>query len=1402
MTDTASAPSSGVPGTFEHSVLDHVPAAVVGTDLDGVVTYWNREAEVMYGWSRDEVLGRHVTDVTTPVGGLAEADHLLALVRSGQPWRGELMVRHRDGRAFPAFVTISAVRDEQGRISGAIGVSVDISERRRSERRLAAQHAVTMALAEGATLEEAAPHLLEGTARALGWSVGLIWTVDPRSDALRVVETWNSSDVAAEQFLEASRAMAFRRGEGLPGGVWERRAATHLPDFAADSSFPRYAVAAAAGLRGAVAFPMWLREEFLGVVEFVSGQVEDPDEELLRTLDAIGSQIGQFIERTEAERQLHRAEARYRTLVENTPVVSYTNAIGNPSRCLYISPQVETLTGYTAEEWMAEPDVWQRLLHPEDRAEQIAKDAEHNASGEPYHSEYRLVARDGREVWVRDDAVIIPAEGGGQPLWQGVMVDVTERKLTELELRARALQQETVADLGRLTLTGADIPTLMDRVVDMVCRTLSVDLCELLELQDDGDTLVMRAGEGWIDQPVGAVAATGPSGLPGFTLSRDEPVIVEDLEAEVRFSQKSVLRRHGVVSGISVVVRGTGRPWGVLAALSTDRRDFPPDDVYFLRAVANVLAMAIQRNRVEEERSASLASERAARREAERARERLRFLAEASSILSSSLDYDATLSRLAHLAVPEMSDWCVVYRLTEDGDMRRLTLAHADPGHQSQADALQEGVSLNPRADVGVPKVIRTGQPVLYPEADAELVASDSSEPETARRITEEIGICSWMCVPLNTRGRTIGAISFLSARSGRHFDEEDLAQAMELARHAALAVDNARLYEAELEARRATERAAQRTALLQAVTAALSEALGPTEVAEIVVDRCVAAMGASAGVVALLTQPRDELEIIRVVGYRPEIGETWARFPVGANLPMSDAVRSEEPVFIASRPERDRMYPELAGSAMDNEAVATVPLVVESRAIGGIALSFVEPREFPPEDRAFMLALARQAAQALERSRLYQAERNARAEAEQANARLGFLAEASEILSRSLDYHTTLAEVARLAVPDLADWCTIDMLEDDEIAMVAVAHVDPEKVQLARDLRKRFPPDPDDPTGVPNVIRTGQPELWPEVSRELIDSSVEDPEIRRLLIDLQIKSLMIVPLKARGRAVGAVTFVWAESGRTYGAADLALAQDLARRGAQSVENALIYEERDYIARTLQQSLLPPALPEIPGIELAARYLPAGEGNEVGGDFYDIFDTGDGSWGLAIGDVCGKGPDAAAVMGLAKYTLRAAAMSERRPSKILDTMNEAVMRQTTEGRFLTVAYVRIRPDARSVRLTVSCGGHPLPAILRAEGSLETAGQPGTLLGLFPDPELSDETVDLGPGDVMVVYTDGVTDSPGFEEGTGERRLADVLAGCAGRTAAKIADRIEREVLAPRPSARRDDVAFVILRVVA
>src|SRR5436305_6224251 len=168
----------------------------------------------------------------------------------------------------------------------------------------------------------------------------------------------------------------------------------------------------------------------------------------------------------------------------------------------------------------------------------------------------------------------------------------------------------------------------------------------------------------------------------------------------------------------------------------------------------------------------------------------------------------------------------------------------------------------------------------------------------------------------------------------------------------------------------------------------------------------------------------------------------------------------------------------------------------------------------------------------------------------------------------------------------------------------------------------------------------------------------------------------MRVPVTVRGRILGAISFI--ATGRRYGPADLELAEDLGRRASTAVDNARLYEELSHIARTLQHSLLPPQLPDIPAIEIAARFRPTGEGNDVGGDFYDVFETAEGDWALVMGDVCGKGADAAALTGLSRHTIRTAAMQERDPSKVLTMLNDAIILQDT-GRFCTVAYARLEP---------------------------------------------------------------------------------------------------------------------------
>jgi PAS domain S-box-containing protein len=410
------------------------------------------------------------------------------------------------------------------------------------------------------------------------------------------------------------------------------------------------------------------------------------------------------------------------------------------------------------------------------------------------------------------------------------------------------------------------------------------------------------------------------------------------------------------------------------------------------------------------------------------------------------------------------------------------------------------------------------------------------------------------------------------------------------------------------------------------------------------------------------------------------------------------------------------------------------------------------------------------------------------------------FLARSAEVLASSLNPDELLVEVAKLAVPEVADWVVVDLVtESGGLARKALAHADPEVREGALEMSRRYPPPQDAPAGVHQVIRTGQAELYPEIPDELLREGAQDEEHYRALTEFGMRSVIIVPMITRARTIGALTFVSGNSGRRFDEQDVELAQELARRCATAIDNARLYTERSYIARTLQESLLPIELPDIPGVEAAARFRPTGEGNEVGGDFYDMFETGSRGWAVVMGDVCGKGPDAAAVTALARYTLRAAAMRERLPSRSLAVLNEALLRQRDDRRFCTVAYAYIEKLDRGARVGVACGGHPLPLLLREDGRVEAVGVPGTLLGVVPDPDLEDRALTLVPGDALVFYTDGVIESRG-ESHMDERRLMELIATCAGAGADAIAARVEEAAVLSQGGNPRDDIAVLVLRV--
>ena len=284
--------------------------------------------------------------------------------------------------------------------------------------------------------------------------------------------------------------------------------------------------------------------------------------------------------------------------------------------------------------------------------------------------------------------------------------------------------------------------------------------------------------------------------------------------------------------------------------------------------------------------------------------------------------------------------------------------------------------------------------------------------------------------------------------------------------------------------------------------------------------------------------------------------------------------------------------------------------------------------------------------------------------------------------------------------------------------------------------------------------------------------------------------------LTDRGSELGAIELV-DRAGREYTARDEAILTQLAALASVAISNARLYERERTIARTLQRSLRPGALPRVPGLDAAVRFRPAGENIERGGDFYDLYRARDGGWAALIGDVQGKGPDAAAVTALARHTLRAAAAYEHSPSAVLSLLHRALREQRSDDRFITVAYAHMQVAVEHVRLEIACGGHPLPLVVHPDGRVEPVGRLGTLLGTDIDPLLADVTVELDLGDVLVLYTDGVTEVRRHRtEVFGAAELTELLSTCGGLEPAAVADRIEAAVVNASEGRLRDDVAIL------
>lgn len=407
------------------------------------------------------------------------------------------------------------------------------------------------------------------------------------------------------------------------------------------------------------------------------------------------------------------------------------------------------------------------------------------------------------------------------------------------------------------------------------------------------------------------------------------------------------------------------------------------------------------------------------------------------------------------------------------------------------------------------------------------------------------------------------------------------------------------------------------------------------------------------------------------------------------------------------------------------------------------------------------------------------------------------FLAEASKQISESLDYDSTLDALAHAAVPQLADWCTIEMLESDgSITTRAVAHQDHESEAAVQAFRERFPFS-DESFGPPQVIRTGEPELYTTLDSARFDEIYGQAEgdavaRREAVLELAPRSSLVAPISIHGETIGAISMAITRPGVKFSEHDLQTATELGRRAGVTLDNARLHTERMRMLSSLQKSLIPARLPELPGLVLSSRFRPAQVDAEVGGDFYDVFTLSDGSQALLIGDVCGKGPEAAAVTALARYTVRASAMEVVDPQEIAKRLNAALLEQVEDDRFCTIALARFTTGdgPRNVELVVA--GHPLPVLL-GNGSPTTVGALGTLLGVVETPNLPVHQFTMSEGESLVLYTDGLSGGLTTDDAA---MAVEVAAEVDTGDGSELADRIDTAALARQSGPNRDDVAVL------
>jgi len=543
---------------FQAHLLDAVGQAVIAIDMQGRITYWNHQAEELYGWSAQEVMERLAGEVLVSEDQEERAAEIRSELRAGRSWSGEFVVRRRDGTTFPAMVTDTPVRDERGELVGLIGVSMDITERKRAEEALQESNREIENILESIT------------------------------DAFYAFDReWRYTYINERALCRIQRAMGeeLTREDLLGKNAWEL-----FPEAVGSVFYQKYHEA--------------VREQKPVHFETYSAWSDRwvemhayPSEEGLSVY------YRDITERKRAEEQL----AYHANLLEN--IHDAVTATDEQFVVTAWNKGAEQMFGWTADEVLGRK-VYEVIPYRDYTDEQLEEALRKLAETGRRRTEDVWYRKDGTPVWAEALTVALRGEQGEISGYLSIIRDISERKRAQEEIERRTHQQAVVADLGfRILAQNDDLQSLLDEAATLVARTLGVEYSKVVELLPGGEQLLLRAGVGWREGLVGeARESAGEGSEAGYTLRSDEPMIMEDSSVEERFATTPLLEEHGVVSGMSVVIHGKEGPFGALCAYSKSHRSFSEDDANFLQAVANVLAAAIEREgaeeRVEESREA------------------------------------------------------------------------------------------------------------------------------------------------------------------------------------------------------------------------------------------------------------------------------------------------------------------------------------------------------------------------------------------------------------------------------------------------------------------------------------------------------------------------------------------------------------------------------------------------------------------------------------------------------------------------------------------------------------------------------------------------------------------------------------------------------------------------------